>query len=111
MGLPFADFLQQSVEDIPILLAIQTDTYGSREWCRLEVLEAKKRSVPIVVLTATERGEARSFPYMGNVPVIRWTDTLSLVRTRRRTAPRGSSGTLLPASGGARLWAVPTAGI
>ena len=77
-GAPFADFLQQSVEDIPILLAIQTDTYGSREWCRLEVLEAKKRSVPIVVLTATERGEARSFPYMGNVPVIRWTDTLSL---------------------------------
>ncbi len=77
-GAPFADFLQRSVDGIPVLLAIHTDTYSSREWCRLEVLAAKKRSVPIVVLTATKRGEARSFPYMGNVPTVRWTDNLCL---------------------------------
>ena len=72
-GAPFEEFLHQAVDDASILLAIQTDAYASREWCRLEVLEAKKRSVPIVVLAATEHIEARSFPYMGNVPVIRWT--------------------------------------
>ena len=53
-GAPFADFLQRSVDGIPVLLAIHTDTYSSREWCRLEVLAAKKRSVPIVVLTANQ---------------------------------------------------------
>ena len=72
-GNSFADFVHSSVEAVPILVAVQTDAYSSREWCRLEVLDAKRLSVPIVVLTATERGEARSFPYMGNVPVIRWT--------------------------------------
>ena len=72
-GTRFADFLRQSVDETSVLVAIHTDTYASREWCRLEVLEAKRQSVPIVVLAATEHGEARSFPYMGNVPVIRWT--------------------------------------
>ena len=77
-GTYFAQFLQRSVEGVPILLAIHTDTYSSREWCRLEVLDAKRLSVPIVVLTATERGEARAFPYMGNVPVTRWTGDVCL---------------------------------
>jgi hypothetical protein len=73
-GAPFAEFLARAVSTAPILLAIQTDSYASREWCRLEVLEAKKHSIPIVVLAAMQRGETRSFPYMGNVPVVRWTD-------------------------------------
>ena len=72
-GHRFAEFLHSSVGAAAILVAVHTDAYSSREWCRLEVLDAKRLSVPIVVLTATERGEARSFPYMGNVPTIRWT--------------------------------------
>lgn len=72
-GRRFAEVVQSSVGAAPILVAVHTDAYSSREWCRLEVLDAKRLSVPIVVLTATERGESRSFPYMGNVPAIRWT--------------------------------------
>ena len=72
-GSRFAEFVHSSVEAAPILVALHTDAYSSREWCRLEVLDAKRLSVPIVVLTAIERGEARSFPYMGNVPAVRWT--------------------------------------
>ncbi len=71
-GVRFGEFILASAGSSHALLAIQTDTYGSREWCRVEVLEAKRRRVPIVVLAAVERGEARSFPYMGNLPVIRW---------------------------------------
>jgi hypothetical protein len=71
-GVRFGDFIMASEGSAHALLAIQTDTYGSREWCRMEVLEAKKRRMPIVVLAAVERGETRSFPYIGNVPVIRW---------------------------------------
>lgn len=54
------------------LLAILTDAYGSREWCRREILAAKKIKIPIVVLNAVASGEERSFPYLGNVPTIRW---------------------------------------
>jgi hypothetical protein len=77
-GVRFAEFITERAGSVPVLLAIQTDDYGSREWCRLEVLEAKRRRVPIVVLTAIQVGEARSFPYIGNVPVVCWRDPSSL---------------------------------
>jgi hypothetical protein len=77
-GARFAELLREQAGCLPALLAIQTDTYASREWCRLEVLEAKRRHVPIVVLSAVQDREARSFPYMGNVPVVRWRGPESL---------------------------------
>lgn len=54
------------------LLVIQTDIFSTREWCRAEVLEAKKHNRPVVVVNALDQGEFRSFPYMSNVPVVRW---------------------------------------
>jgi hypothetical protein len=77
-GARFAEFIKNRAGSVPVLLAVQTDGYGSREWCRLEVLEAKRHRVPIVVLTAIQIGEARSFPYIGNVPVVCWRDQASL---------------------------------
>jgi len=77
-GARFAEFISETAGSLPVLLAIHTDSYGSREWCRLEVLEAKRRRVPIVVLSAIQIGEARSFPYIGNVPVVCWRDESSL---------------------------------
>jgi len=77
-GARFAEFISETAGSLPVLLAIQTDSYGSREWCRLEVLEAKRRRVPIVVLSAIQIGEARSFPYIGNVPVVCWRNESSL---------------------------------
>ena len=77
-GARFAEFVTENAGSLPILLAIHTDTYGSRDWCRLEVLEAKRKRVPISVLAALQRGEARSFPYLGNVPVVCWHGRTSL---------------------------------
>lgn len=54
------------------LLAIQTDAYASREWCQNEILEAKQARVPVVVVNAVTSHEPRSFPYLGNVPTVRW---------------------------------------
>ena len=71
-GTRFAEFITESAGTLHALLAVQSDTYASREWCRLEILEAKRRHVPIVVLAAVQTGENRSFPYLGNVPVVRW---------------------------------------
>lgn len=54
------------------LIVIQTDEYANREWCRNEVITAKTKGVPMVVVNDLKQGERRSFPYLGNVPTIRW---------------------------------------
>ena len=70
-GQKFKDELEGNIE-LAALLVIQTDSYSSREWCRWEVLSAKKNDKPVIVINAIEEGEERSFPYLGNVPTIRW---------------------------------------
>ncbi len=55
------------------LIAVKTDAYASREWCRREVVAAKRYGSPLIVVNAVRHGEDRSFPYMGNVPTVRWT--------------------------------------
>lgn len=53
------------------MIIFLTDDYSSREWCRKEVLEAKKAQSPIIVLDYYIDGESRLFPYLGNVRAIR----------------------------------------
>jgi hypothetical protein len=53
-------------------LAVLTDNYATREWCRTEVLLAKEKQRPMLVIDALRDHEVRSFPYLGNVPVVRW---------------------------------------
>ena len=57
-----------------VLLAIRTDAYATREWCRTEVLEAKRAGSPVVVLDALAALEPRGFPYLGNAPCVRWSE-------------------------------------
>ena len=54
-----------------VMVAIYTDSYSSREWCRKEVVRAKRQSVPMLVMDCLQEGDERSFPYMGNVPWVR----------------------------------------
>lgn len=54
------------------LVVFQSDSYSEREWCRIEVLEAKSAGCPIVIVNAIEKGEKRAFPYLGNYPSIRF---------------------------------------
>ncbi|HEY7640866.1 MAG TPA: toll/interleukin-1 receptor domain-containing protein [Steroidobacteraceae bacterium] len=54
-----------------VFLAIVTDAYHGRPWCQWELLRAKQWQRPIVVWDRTDEGTARSFPYLGNVPVVR----------------------------------------
>jgi hypothetical protein len=53
------------------VVAIHTDSYSAREWCRREVIEAKFFNVPLVVVNCISNLDERAFPYLGNVPVVR----------------------------------------
>ena len=69
-GLRFHKVLLLQVR-VSAMVAIHTDTYSSREWCRKEVIEAKRHNVPLVVANCISDLDERGFPYMGNVPVVR----------------------------------------
>lgn len=53
------------------LVVFHTDEYSAREWCRIEVLVAKRNKCSIVVVHDIKNGEKRSFPYLGNTPTIK----------------------------------------
>ncbi|WP_131785852.1 toll/interleukin-1 receptor domain-containing protein [Protofrankia symbiont of Coriaria ruscifolia] len=63
-------------------LAIVTDSYSSRGWCRHEVVKAKRELGPIVLLDAVEDGDERRSPYLGNIPTLRWKPDSPLVMER-----------------------------
>ena len=69
-GLPFAAVMDHTIQ-IGMLLAIYTDSYSSRQWCRHEVMEAKRNNIPMLVVDCLETVDERALPYLGNVPVIR----------------------------------------
>ena len=69
-GLSFREVLLHQVETSAVV-AVHTDAYSSREWCRREVIEAKRRHVPMIVVDCLRDLDQRSIPYMGNVPVVR----------------------------------------
>lgn len=64
------DFAKQFEKEIKqsALVVFHTDEYSNREWCRREILIAKKHKSPIVVAHNLKKGEKRAFPYMGNMP-------------------------------------------
>jgi hypothetical protein len=71
-GQRWKDVIRAAAADRNVLLAIRTDGYATREWCRTEVLDAKRGGSAIVVLDALRKMEARGFPYLGNAPSVRW---------------------------------------
>lgn len=72
-GSRFEKAIKEGVKD-SALLAVVTDSYSSRSWCRREVLFAKHHQRPFVIVDAIHEREIRRFPYAGNAPVLRWRD-------------------------------------
>ena len=58
-----------------VVIAVHSDTYSSREWCRKEVLAAKRSNVPLIIANCIKDADGRGFPYLGNVPIIRMDDS------------------------------------
>ena len=70
VGTPFQEVLELHVKR-SALLAVHTDSYSSREWCRREIIQAKRYNVPMIVVNCVRDVDERGFPYMGNVPNVR----------------------------------------
>ncbi|MGK7245826.1 toll/interleukin-1 receptor domain-containing protein [Buttiauxella agrestis] len=71
VGLRFNEVLLKQVAQSAVV-AIHTDTYSSREWCRREIIEAKRYSVPLVVANCINELDERGFPYMGMYQSFGW---------------------------------------
>ena len=69
-GAHFDDVITDAIRNSAVAI-IYTDTYSAREWCRREVIEAKRANIPMLLVDCLESADERSFPYMGNVPVVR----------------------------------------
>ena len=69
-GLSFSSVMDVSIRD-GAMVSIYTDSYSSREWCRREVIKAKRWNIPMLVVDCLQTVDERAFPYLGNVPVIR----------------------------------------
>ena len=69
-GTRFQEVLELHVKR-SALVAVHTDTYSSREWCRREIIQAKRCNVPMIVVNCIRDVDERAFPYMGNVPNVR----------------------------------------
>ncbi len=66
-GYQFDQQIKENVKE-SLILVLLTDTYSSREWCRIEALTAKENMKPMVVVSQLQDGSERLFPYIGNVP-------------------------------------------
>lgn len=78
-GSSFSKEIEQKLRDNAVIVVFQTDAYSTREWCRKEVILAKRFKTPMVVVNSIEHGERRSFPYLGNVPVLRWKENFDFI--------------------------------
>lgn len=79
------DFEKQITENVKksLFIILETNTYSEREWCRIEALAGKRNRVPGIVVSLVNGSVKRGFPYLGNVPLIRynknWVDVINLL--------------------------------
>lgn len=66
-GFRFDFQIEEAIKD-SLLIVLFTNTYSSREWCRRELLTAKKHKIPAVAVFMVNGDIDRVFPYIGNIP-------------------------------------------
>lgn len=70
-GFRFDDSIIEAINESLVVILL-TDKYSTRPWCRREAIEAKRKHRPMLVVDALVHEDLRSFPYLGNVRVLRW---------------------------------------
>lgn len=65
---PFDASIYKGLETSAVLIMLFTNTYSSREWCRKEIISAKKCKIPVCGVSAVDGNIDRILPYIGNIP-------------------------------------------
>lgn len=83
-GQDFENQIRNNATDEQSLLVIlNSNTYSEREWCQKEVLFAKNKKIPTIAVSLLDGEVKRSFPYISNIPCIRfnenWDEVLILI--------------------------------
>lgn len=73
------DFAKQIENNVAtsLLIVLKSDIYADREWCRNEVLIAKRNDIPTVIVNCVKKRVKRTFPYIGNCPMVQYSDNWS----------------------------------
>ncbi len=82
--IPHGHKVKKSIEDSihkSVVLAIWTDKLLDSAWCQFEIIEARRQQCPMLVLDALSTKTPRLFPFLGNMPVVRWKRNPSSVVT------------------------------
>lgn len=66
-GFRFDKQIESAIKE-SLLIVLFTNTYSSREWCRRELLTAKKHKIPAIAVFMVNGDIDRVFPYIGNIP-------------------------------------------
>lgn len=69
-GVSFHDAIYGAIP-VSAMVVCYSDSFSSRDWCRREVVAAKRHGVPMLVIDCLRDIDDRVFPYLGNVPMMR----------------------------------------
>jgi len=67
-GAHYMDLFERTIEQ-GIVLVVYSERWGTRSFCRRELLWAKRSQRPVMVALRLNGSDERMFPYLGNVPV------------------------------------------
>lgn len=73
--IPHGHEVSKSIEDFlsrSVVLVVWTDRLLDSPWCQFEIIQARRLQRPMLVLDALEDKTPRLFPFLGNMPVVRW---------------------------------------
>lgn len=73
--IPHGHEVSKSIEDFlsrSVVLVVWTDRLLDSPWCQFEIIQARRLQRPMLVLDALEEKTPRLFPFLGNMPVVRW---------------------------------------
>lgn len=70
IGTSFDEVIDDAIPNCAMVICY-SDSYSSRQWCRREVVAAKRHGIPMVIVDSLRDMDPRLFPYLGNVPVLR----------------------------------------
>lgn len=71
-GQNFAGAIADGIRQCDVFLCVLTDRWSEREWCRRELLLAKRADKPIVVVDGLDSVVPNLFSYVGNARTLRW---------------------------------------